>query len=85
MVYYTLVKNSSSGKSGSLINFGQKAVLAQSQGYDYREVVWTASFKKKSATIEGEAVCYYVLDFEYAESDEAALKLVVLAKTALLG
>ncbi len=45
VVYYTLIKNSSSGKSGSLINFGQKAVLAQSQEYDYREVVWTASFK----------------------------------------
>lgn len=73
VVYYTLLKNSSSGKSGSLINFGQKAVLAQSQGYDYREVVWTATFKKKSATIDGEAVSYYVLDFEYAEPDEVVL------------
>jgi hypothetical protein len=73
VVYYTLIKNSSSGKSGSLINFGQKAVLAQSQGYDFREVVWTATFKKKSATIQGEAVSYYVLDFEYSEPDEAAL------------
>jgi hypothetical protein len=83
VVYYTLVKNSSSGKSGSLINFGQKAVLAQSQGYDYREVVWSATFKKKSATIDGEAVSYYVLDFEYSEPDEAALKRVDQAVAVL--
>ena len=83
VVYYTLVKNSSSGKSGSLINFGQKAVLAQSQVYDYREVVWSAAFKKKSATIEGEAVSYYVLDFEYAEPDEAAVKRVDQAVAVL--
>lgn len=83
VVYYTLLKNSSSGKSGSLINFGQKAVLAQSQGYDYREVVWTATFKKKSATIDGEAVSYYVLDFEYTEPDEAALKRVDQAVAVL--
>lgn len=83
VVYYTLIKNSSSGKSGSLINFGQKAVLAQSQGYDYREVVWTASFKKKSATIDGESVSYYTLDFEYAEADEAALKRVDQAVAVL--
>lgn len=83
VVYYTLIKNSSSGKSGSLINFGQKAVLAQSQGYDYREVVWTATFKKKSATIDGEAVSYYVLDFEYSEPDEAALLRVDQAVAVL--
>lgn len=83
VVYYTLVKNSSSGKSGSLINFGQKAVLAQSQGYDYREVVWTATFKKKSATIDGESVSYYVLDFEYSEPDEAALKRIDQAVAVL--
>lgn len=83
VVYYTLIKNSNSGKSGSLINFGQKAVLAQSQGYDYREVVWTASFKKKSATIDNEAVSYYVLDFEYSEADEAALKRVDQAVAVL--
>lgn len=73
VVYYTLLKNSNSGKSGSLINFGQKAVLAQSQGYDYRELVWSAQFIKKSATIENEAVSYYVLDFSYQEPDEVAL------------
>lgn len=83
VVYYTLIKNSSSGKSGSLINFGQKAVLAQSQGYDFREVVWTATFKKKSATIDGEAVSYYVLDFEYAEADEATLKRIDQAVAVL--
>lgn len=83
VVYYTLLKNSSSGKSGSLINFGQKAVLAQSQGYDYREVIWSATFKKKSATIDGEAVSYYVLDFEYSEADEAALRRVDQAVAVL--
>lgn len=83
VVYYTLLKNSSSGKSGSLINFGQKAVLAQSQGYDYREVIWTATFKKKSATIDGEAVSYYVLDFEYTEADEVALRRVDQAVAVL--
>lgn len=83
VVYYTLLKNSSSGKSGSLINFGQKAVLAQSQGYDYREVIWTASFKKKSATLGGEAVSYYVLDFEYSEPDDSAIRRVDQAVAVL--
>lgn len=83
VVYYTLIKNSASGKSGSLINFGQKAVLAQSQGYDYREVAWTATYKKKSATIDGEAVSYYVLDFEYSEPDEVALARIDQAVAVL--
>lgn len=65
LVYWTLIKNSKSGKSGSLINFGQKATLVQSQGYDFREVVWIPIFKKKSASIEGEPVSYYVLDWGY--------------------
>lgn len=65
LVYHTLIKNSSSGKSGSLINFGQKATLVQSQGYDFREVVWVPIFKKKSAAIDGEPVSYYVLDWNY--------------------
>lgn len=83
VVYYTLLKNSSSGKSGSLINFGQKAVLAQSQGYDPREVIWGATFKKKSATIDDEAVSFYVLDFEYSEPDEAILRRVDQAVSVL--
>ena len=83
LVYYTLLKNSSSGKSGSLINFGQKAMLAQSQGYDYREVVWSAVFTKKSATIDGEAVSYYALDFSYAEPDDSAIRRVDQAVAVL--
>ncbi len=83
VVYYTLLKNSSSGKSASLINFGQKAVLAQSQGYDYREVVWSAVFTKKSATIDGEAVTYYALDFEYSEPDHSAIRRVDQAVAVL--
>ncbi len=51
LVYYTLLKNSKSGKSGSLINFGQKAALLQAEGIDYREVVWIPRFVKKSGTL----------------------------------
>ena len=79
LVYYTVLKNSSSNKSGSLINFGQKATLVQSQGYDYREVIWTPVFRKKSATIDGEAVSYYVLDWLYQlpeQMDAATYKRV---------
>ncbi len=83
VVYYTLLKNSSSGRSGSLINFGQQAVLAQSQGYDYRELLWSAVFTKKTATIDGEAVSYYALDFQYSEPDETALKRVDQAVAVL--
>lgn len=45
--------------------------------------MWTATFKKKSATIDGEAVSYYVLDFEYSEPDEAALLRVDQAVAVL--
>jgi hypothetical protein len=70
LVYYTILKNSSSGKSGSLINFGQKAVLCQASGFDYRECIWTPLFRKKSATIDGEAVSYFALDFLYRTPSE---------------
>lgn len=77
IVYYTLLRNfqgdSPVSLSGSLINFEQKAVLGWSQEYDFRELVWTASFKDKLTVARGKEIWHYVLDFEYAEPDEAAL------------
>ena len=77
IVYYTLLRNfqgdSPVSLSGSLLNFEQKAVLAQSQEYDFRELVWTASFKDKLTVARGKEIWHYVLDFEYAEPDEATL------------
>lgn len=75
--YYTLIKNSKSGKSGSLINFGQKATLCQSQGYDFREVIWIPRFIKKSGMITNEAgqkesASWYVLDWSFIKPEEQA-------------
>lgn len=73
--YYTLIKNSKSGKSGSLINFGQKATLAQSQGYDYREVIWIPRFVKKSGTItndsgQKESASWYIIDWNFITPEQ---------------
>lgn len=70
LVYYTLLKNSKSGKSGSLLNFGQKAAQLQAQGYDFREVAWQPKFIKKSGTVINdlgmpEAASWYVLDWSF--------------------
>jgi len=70
LVYYTLLKNSKSGKSGSLLNFGQKAAQLQAFGYDFREVVWTPRFVKKSGTVindagQPEAASWFVLDWNH--------------------
>ena len=70
LVYYTLLKNSKSGKSGSLLNFGQKAAQLEASGYDFREVVWSPRFVKKSGTIindagQPEAASWFVLDWNY--------------------
>jgi hypothetical protein len=73
----------SSSQNTNLANKFTIHVAAYFRLYDYREVVWTASFKKKSATIDGEAVSYYVLDFEYSEPDEVALKRVDQAVAVL--
>ena len=54
IVYYTLIKNSKSGRSGSLKNFGCQVAIAQSQGYDPRELVWIPKFVKKSGAIADE-------------------------------
>ena len=78
IVYYTLIKNSKSGKSGSMRNFGQQCAIAQSEGYDPREVIWIPKFVKKSGAIknedtgETESASWYVLDFSFREenSDE---------------
>ena len=72
VIYYTLLKNFQSHdcgflkNSGPLSNFEQRMVLAQSQGYDFRELVWMATFRESSTW-------KYVLDFDYAEPDEAML------------
>ena len=70
LVYYTLLKNSKSGKSGSLLNFGQKAAQLQARGYDYREVLWQPKYVKKSGTVineagNPEAASWYVLDWGF--------------------
>ena len=70
IVYYTLIKNSRSGRSGSLKNFGCQVAIAQSQGYDPRELVWIPKFVKKSGAIEDENgvmqnASWYVLDWSW--------------------
>jgi hypothetical protein len=70
IVYYTLIKNSKSGRSGSLKNLGCQVAIAQSQGYDPRELVWCAKFVKKSAAITDENgtvqnASWYVLDWSF--------------------
>jgi len=72
IVYYTLIKNSSSGRSGSLKNFGYQVAIAQSQGFDPRELVWIPKFIKKSAAITNEAgitesASWYVIDWTWRE------------------
>lgn len=74
IVYYTLIKNSKSGRSGSLKNLGCQLAIAQSQGYDPRELVWISKFVKKSAAIADESgvvqtASWYVLDWEFRECD----------------
>jgi hypothetical protein len=72
IVYYTLIKNSSSGRSGSLKNFGCQVAIAQSQGFDPRELIWIPKFIKKSAAITNEAgitesASWYVIDWTWRE------------------
>ncbi|NMG11498.1 hypothetical protein [Brasilonema sp. UFV-L1] len=72
IVYYTLIKNSRSGRSGSLKNFGCQVAIAQSQGYDPRELVWMPKFIKKSGAIEDENgvmqnASWYVIDWAWRE------------------
>ncbi len=55
-------------RSGSLKNFGCQVAIAQSQGYDPRELVWIPKFIKKSAAITNEAgitesASWYVIDW----------------------
>lgn len=66
LAYYTIIKNSSSEKSGSLINWGVKASMVAAQGYrPIGEILWTPIFRKKSAVIEDTNVSYFVLDFNH--------------------
>lgn len=81
IVMYTLIKNSKSGKAGSLKNFAQQVALCQAEGYDPREVVWQPKFVKKSGAIPDEngvmqAASWYVLDFSYREPSESEYPLI---------
>jgi hypothetical protein len=81
IVYYTLIKNSSSGRSGSLKNFGCQVAIAQSQGYDPRELVWSPKFIKKSAAITNEAgitesASWYVIDWMWRVCSEEEEKIL---------
>lgn len=72
IVYYTMVKNSKSGRSGSLKNFSCQIAIAQSQGYDPRELVWIPQFIKKTGAIEDEngvtqSASWYVIDWAFRE------------------
>ena len=78
IVYYTLIKNSKSGRSGSLKNFGQQVAIAQSQGYDPRELVWMPKFVKRSGVISDEngmpqSASWYVLDWAFREPETAEM------------
>ena len=81
IVYYTLIKNSSSGRSGSLKNFGCQVAIAQSQGYDPRELVWSPKFIKKSAAITNDAgitesASWYVIDWMWRVCNEEEEKVL---------
>jgi hypothetical protein len=81
IVYYTLIKNSSSGRSGSLKNFGCQVAIAQSQGYDPRELVWIPKFIKKSAAITNDAgitesASWYVIDWMWRICNEEEEKVL---------
>ena len=70
IVYYSLIKNSKSGRSGSLRNFGQQVAIAQSKGYDPRELIWQPKFIKKSGAVPDEngelqSATWYVLDWGF--------------------
>jgi hypothetical protein len=81
IVYYTLIKNSKSGRSGSLKNFGCQIAIAQSQGYDPREVVWCPKFIKKSGAIADENgvvqnASWYVVDWSFRECNAEEEKIL---------
>ena len=79
IIYYTLIKNSKSGKSGSLKNFAQQLAIAASLGYaDPRQLVWTPRFVKRSGAIPDEngvmqSATWYVLDWAFREIEESEL------------
>ncbi|MEM1392733.1 MAG: hypothetical protein AAGG00_05465 [Cyanobacteria bacterium P01_H01_bin.150] len=81
IVYYTLIKNSKSGRSGSLKNLGCQLAIAQSQGYDPRELVWIPKFVKKAAAIKDENgvvqnASWYVLDWSFRVCNEEEEKIL---------
>lgn len=90
IVYYTLIKNSKSGKSGSMRNFGQQCAIAQSIGYDPREVIWIPKFIKKSGAIKNEdtgeieSASWYVLDFSFREENTEEESAVIDQTVAIM-
>lgn len=83
LTFYTVLKNSKSGKSGSLINFGQQATIAMSRGYDYREIIWMPKFVKKTGSVPKEdnpkelvSASWFVLAWEWREPTEEELKKI---------
>jgi hypothetical protein len=79
IIYYTLIKNSKSGKSGSLKNFAQQLAIAQSLGFtDPRQLVWMPRFVKRSGAIPDEngvmqSATWYVLDWSFREVEAKEL------------
>jgi hypothetical protein len=79
IIYYTLIKNSKSGKSGSLKNFAQQLAIAQSLGFtDPRQLVWMPRFVKRSGAIPDEngvmqSATWYVLDWAFREVEAKEL------------
>lgn len=66
LVYALKIKNQASNRKGSLFNFGQKVAEITVQGFDPREVIWVASFIKKSGSLpDGTAYNCAVLSFDY--------------------
>ena len=49
LVYHTILTSSMMGSKGSLANFVQQIAVAMSRGYDYREVIWSPRFARKSS------------------------------------
>jgi hypothetical protein len=82
IVYYTLIKNSKSGKSGSLKNFAQQLAIAQSLGYtDPRQLVWIPRFVKRSGAIPDEngvlqSAAWYIIDWAFRTIEESEMPML---------
>lgn len=84
LVYYTLLSSTMMGSQGSLANFVQQSTIATSRGYDYRELVWSPRFAKKSTSTS------FVLIWEWREPTTEELRkldacVAVLESEASMG